>query len=57
MLVYLMNIYINLLAQRKHQTKLQKDLVLTISFKAAMARWTLVTFERGEGHKVLADTK
>jgi hypothetical protein len=22
-----------------------------------MARWTLVTFERGEGHKVLADTK
>jgi len=53
MTVYLMNTYINVSVRIKHQPRLRKDLVLTVSFKAVMTGWTLGTFERREGQKVL----
>jgi len=36
-----------------HQTKLPKDLAVTINFKVVMTARTWVKYKRGEGQKVL----
>jgi hypothetical protein len=44
---------INLSTQIKHQTKLPKDLAITINFKVVMTAWTWVKYTRAVDQKVL----
>jgi hypothetical protein len=44
---------INLSTQILYQTKLPKNLAVTINFKVVMTAWTWVKYKRAEGQKVL----